>query len=108
MGDPRTKMRTRRRSASPVRTRAIPARSRMTVARKAEAAPLVRQSQLVAALRSSREALSAVEGQLEALLATLRDPGGATPDAAVADRLQGATRRAGSALASLGVLAQRR
>jgi hypothetical protein len=85
----------------------VPPRSRLIVRRR-EAAPLWRGSQLAAALRSSREALSAVEGQLDALLAALRDPGSAPPDAAAADRLSGAAARAGSALASLGTLARRR
>ena len=70
-------------------------------------APLVRGTQLAAALRSSREALAAVEGQLEALLAAIRDPSSA-PDAGAADRLSGAAARVGSAVASLGTLARRR
>jgi hypothetical protein len=84
----------------------VPPRSRLIVRRRE--APLWRGSQLAAALRNSREALSAVEGQLDALLAALRDPGSAPPDAEAADRLSGAAARAGSALASLGTLARRR
>jgi hypothetical protein len=70
-------------------------------------APLVRSSQLADALRTSREALTEVEGQLEALLALLRDPA-RSPDQVTAERLRGATRRADSAVASLGALARRR
>jgi hypothetical protein len=83
----------------------VPARSRLIV-RRSEA-PLVRGGPLAAALRSSREALAAVEGQLDALLAALRDPVGG-PDATAADRLSGAAARAGSAVASLAALARRR
>jgi hypothetical protein len=60
----------------------------------------VRSRQLVAALRSSREALAAIEDQLAALLAAVRDPSTAL-DAAAADRLQTETQRAASAVASL-------
>jgi hypothetical protein len=97
-------MRSRRRSASGPHARALPARSRLIVRRRE--APLLRQSQLAAALRSSREALAAVDGHLAALLAALRDPAG-LPDAEAADRLHGAAATAGSALASLGALARR-
>jgi hypothetical protein len=86
--------------------RAVPARSRMTVRRRRAEVPLPRTTQLAAALRSSREALSDLEGQLDALLAALRDPA-STPDAAAAERLHGAARQAGSAMASLGALARR-
>jgi hypothetical protein len=68
---------------------------------------LERSLELQAALRSSREALARVEGELGALLAALRDPAAAL-DAAAPDRLSGAARRAGNALASLGALAQQR
>jgi hypothetical protein len=57
---------------------------------------------LAAALRASREALSDIEGQLDALLAVLRDPA-AAPDPRAAERLRGATRQAGTALAMLRV-----
>ena len=63
-------------------------------------ANLSRTLDVAAALRSSREALLDIEGQLDALLVMLRDPA-ATPDAGVADRLRGATRSVGSALARL-------
>ncbi len=52
------------------------------------------------ALRTSREALSDIEGQLDALLAALRDPAAAL-DKRAPDRLRGATQDAGTALASL-------
>jgi hypothetical protein len=69
-------------------------------------APLARSGQLAAALRSSREALSDIQEQLDALLAVLRDPA-AAPDAGAPDRLRGAARQADSALAALGALARR-
>ena len=101
-------MRSRRRAPSGAggRLRAVPVRSRMTVRRRRGGGPLPRITQLAAALRSSREAICDLEGQLDALLATLRDPA-STPDAAAAERLHGAARQAGSALASLRALAQR-
>jgi hypothetical protein len=76
----------------------------MTV-RRSEA-PLVRGSQMAAALRSSREALVDLQGQLDGLLAALRGPGAALRAAAV--RLDGATADAGAAIAQLGVLARGR
>jgi hypothetical protein len=98
-------VRARRRTSSPEGTRArtIPARSRMTV-RRSEA-PLVRQGQLAAALRSSREALTDLEGQLEALLVALRAPRATL--AAQAHEVAGATADASAALARLGALARR-
>jgi hypothetical protein len=77
----------------------------MTVRRSR--APLYRQDPLAAVLRSSREALTDIEGQLDALLMALRDPGRAL-EAGAADRLSGATLDAGSAIAALGALARRR
>jgi hypothetical protein len=74
----------------------------MTVRRRE--APLVRQGQLAAALRSSREALVDLQGQLDALLAAVR---GAGSVGAAADRLAGATVDASAALARLGTLARR-
>jgi hypothetical protein len=85
--------------------RALPARSRVTVRRAG--ANLVRSTQLAAALRESREALTNIEDQLDALLATLRDPA-AAPDANAPERLHGAARNAGSALAALSALARHR
>ncbi|HVX93919.1 MAG TPA: hypothetical protein VHK47_03320 [Polyangia bacterium] len=84
------------------RARSVPARSRMTV-RRSEA-PLVRGSQLAAALRSSREALTDLEDQLDALLAAVRGAGSVR---AAADRVSGATADAGAALARLGTVARR-
>ena len=64
----------------------------------------MRQSQLAAALRSSREALVDLEGQLDALLAAVRGAGSVR---AAADRVSGATLDADAALARLGTLARR-
>jgi hypothetical protein len=57
----------------------------------------------VAALRRGREALSDIEGQLDALMLQLREPTGAI-DPAAPDRLAGAARRAHHALAALADL----
>jgi hypothetical protein len=97
-------MRARVRSSSKPggRARAVPARSRMTVRRSQ--APLVRGSQLAAALRSSREALTDLEDQLDALLAAVRGGGSVR---AAADRVSGATADAGAALARLGTVTRR-
>ena len=98
-------MTARRRRAAPPGLRArVPARSRVTVRRTD--APLLRSATVSAALRQSRTALSHIEGELESLLAALRDPA-ARVDAAAADRLRGATAAAGDALASLRALARR-
>ncbi|HVR61498.1 MAG TPA: hypothetical protein VMU50_06345, partial [Polyangia bacterium] len=59
-----------------------------------------------AALRASREALTDIEGQLDAVLAALRDPARAL-DARAPERLHGAAQHAGSALAALTELARR-
>jgi hypothetical protein len=98
-------MRSRVRSSSVrgSRARSVPARSRMTI-RRSEA-PLVRGSQLQAALSSSREALTDLEGQLDALLAAVRGGGGL---GAAAERVAGATAQAGTAIARLGTLARGR
>jgi len=91
-------MRPRRRGApSGPRLRAVPARSRVTVRRGSS---LPRQATLVA-LRESRDALGKLQGELDALLAALRDPAGRA-DAAAADRLKLAMRAAGAAIAGLG------
>ena len=87
----------RRGAPSGSRLRAVPARSRVTV-RRGQSLP--RQATLVAALRQSRDALGRLEGELEALLATLRDPA-ARADAAAAERLRGAVAAAGFAFAGL-------
>jgi hypothetical protein len=89
--------RVRSSSAAGARARAVPASSRMTVRRRE--APLVRGSQLAAALRSSREALTDLEAQLDALLVAVRG-GGPLPDAAA--RVSGATQAASAAIARLG------
>jgi hypothetical protein len=85
----------------------VPARSRMTV-RRSEA-PLVRGSKLATALRSSREALLDLEGQLDALLTAVRGPHDQI-DAllATSERVSGATGVADAALGRLGTLARRR
>ena len=102
------RMRARRRSSSGAesRVRAVPARSRVTVRKRP--APMARTGQLAAALRTSREALTDLTGELDALLALLRDPAGAAPDGAAAERLHGAARQVGSAFATLGALARHR
>ena len=61
---------------------------------------------VTSALRKSREALVDIQGQLDALLAALREPG-SVPDAGAPERLRSATRQAGSALAALGAVATR-
>jgi hypothetical protein len=99
-------MRTRPARSPSRRGRALPVRSRVTVRRAGVGGRVVRSTAMAAALRASREALTDIEGQLEALLAVLRDPGAAL-DASVPERLQGATRDAGSALATLTELARR-
>ena len=92
-------MRARRRSPSGgSRQRALPARSRVTVRRAAP--PLRRLGTLAQALRQSRDALGKLQGELDAILAVLRDPS-ARPDAATVERLSGAARAAGSAVAAL-------
>jgi hypothetical protein len=75
----------------------------MTVRRRE--APLVRQGQLAAALRSSREALVDLQGQLDALLAAVRGSGSVR---AAADRVSGATLDADAAIARLGTALARR
>jgi hypothetical protein len=62
--------------------------------------PLPRLATLAAALRQSRDALGRLEGELDALLAALRDPA-VGADAAAAERLRGAVRAAGLAVAGL-------
>jgi len=91
-------MRPRRRGAdSGSRARAVPARSRVTVRRGPS---LPRQATLVAALRESRQALGALQDELDALLTALRasDAGAST---AAADRLHDAVKAAGLAFAGL-------
>jgi hypothetical protein len=81
----------------------VPASSRVTLRRESTSLP--RSVDLAAGVRCSREALVDIQGQLDALLAVLRDPS-AAPDAAAPDRLRGAARDAGTALASLNALSR--
>jgi hypothetical protein len=97
--------RRRRKVAAPgLRSRRVPARSRVTV-RRSEA-PLLRSTTLATALRDSRVALSSLEGELDAILKSLRSADGA-PGMTAADRLRGATRAAEAAMASLGAFGRR-
>jgi hypothetical protein len=89
---------------SGLRSRRVPARSRVTV-RRSEA-PLLRSATLSAALRDGRSALTTLEGELEAILRSLRTGTGA-PEVSAADRLRGATAAATAAMASLGAFARR-
>jgi hypothetical protein len=90
----------RRRSASSdFRTGRVPASSRVTVRRTQ--APFARTATLAAALRDGRAALHRIEGELEALLATLREPG-AQPGVDAADRLRGALESARAVVGRLG------
>ncbi|HEY2729739.1 MAG TPA: hypothetical protein VGK52_07330 [Polyangia bacterium] len=75
----------------------------MTI-RRSEA-PFLRGNQLAAELRSSREALTALQAHLDELLAAVRDPG--TSLQAAADRVSHATADATRALARLGPLTRR-
>ena len=86
-------MRPRRRGApSSPRSRAVPARSRVTV-RRDPSLP-----RLATALRQSREALGTLQDELDALLKALRN---AEADPAAADRLLSAARAATLAFAGL-------
>ena len=97
--------RRRRKVAAPgLRSRRVPARSRVTVRRSQ--APLLRSTNLATALRDGREALSSLEGELDAILKSLRSADGA-PEMTAADRLRGATRAAEAAMASLGAFGRR-
>jgi hypothetical protein len=64
-------------------------------------APLQRSTSLAAALRDSREALGSLQGELDALLRSLRAADEA-PTVSAADRLRNAKRAAETAFASLG------
>jgi hypothetical protein len=77
----------------------VPARSRVTVRRGAPA-PRVATATLAAALRQSRDALGALQGELDALLAALRSPK-AGVDPAAAERLRAAALAAGVAFSGL-------
>ena len=76
----------------------------MTVRRSG--APLSRTTKLASALQDSREALGSLQGELDALLASLRASDGAPP-ATAADRLRVATRAATAAFAALGPFGRR-
>jgi hypothetical protein len=96
----------RRRVAAPrLPSRGVPARSRVTVRRGG--APLLRSTTLASALQDSREALGSLQGELDALLASLRGADGAPPPSTAADRLRVATRVAAAAFASLDPFAGR-
>jgi hypothetical protein len=102
-------MRSSRRSVGSPRKRAVPARSRLTV-RPAASAPLARGVGLSDALQASREALTDLQGHLDALLNAVRKIS-RSPDVendarepmetASIDRLAGAARRARVAIGSL-------
>jgi hypothetical protein len=77
------------------------------VAARRPVANLQRSVDVTAALRESREALVDIQGQLDALLAMLRDPAKA-PDPGAPERLRGATRDAGSALEAVRATLARR
>jgi hypothetical protein len=86
------------------RARGVPARSRVT--RRRREAPLLRSATLASALHDSRSALARLEGELDALLASLRDPK-RRPEAEDADRLSGSVRAADAAVAALSAFATR-
>jgi hypothetical protein len=83
-------MRPSQRKASKPRRRAAAVEARLSV------------SGAAGALRRGREALSVIQTQLDALLEALDDP--SKLDARVPDRLAGATREAGAAIAQLSTL----
>ena len=83
----------RRRKPAP--RRSPPDQSRLTV-RAPDNAPLVRRERLAEALRESREAVSDLERQLDALLASLRQTG--APRREDVDSLHLATSRASAAM----------
>lgn len=93
-------MRSSRRPVGSPRKRAVPARSRLTV-RASASAPLARGVGLRDALQASREALTDIQAQLDALLRAVRASSGAPPERETVDRLAGATRRASVAIGSL-------
>jgi hypothetical protein len=79
-----------------------PARRKPSGRARSSSAPSFRPTpgRAAAALRRGREALSDIEGQLDSLMAQLREPS-ARIDPEAPDRLAGATRRAHHALAAL-------
>jgi hypothetical protein len=91
--------RSNHRGVGGARVRGLPSVSRLTI-RPTTRVPLARSGRLGEALRASREALSDIERQLEALLRAVRAPSG-RPDADAPDRLGHAARRADAALGRL-------
>ena len=87
--------RSTRSDAAVDRARALPSRSRLTIRRSARA-PLAHSVSLGEALRASREALSDIGRQLDALLVAVRAAEG-RPASDAPDRLRVAARRAGNA-----------
>jgi hypothetical protein len=73
-------------------------RSRITL-RRSTSAPLARRDHLTEALRTSREAVSDLERQLDSLLAKLRSP--EPPRADDVDRLRRTATRASAAVSRL-------
>jgi ABC-type transporter Mla subunit MlaD len=93
------RMRSPSRSVTPRLRRKLPLRSRMTL-RSQPSAPLERRERLKEALRTSREAVSDLERQLDALLVSLRKTGAAATDDV--DGLRRAANRANAAVSKLG------
>ena len=92
------RMRPSSRAVPPRPRRKPPARSRLT--RKAQpSAPLARRERLKEALRTSREAVTDLERQLDTLLAALRATGAPALDDI--DDLRRAANRAGAAVGKL-------
>ncbi|HVV16836.1 MAG TPA: hypothetical protein VHH90_06475 [Polyangia bacterium] len=77
----------------------------MTVRRNG--APLSRSTRLASALQDSREALGSLQGELDALLTSLRASDADAPPVTAADRLRSATRAATAAFAALGPFGRR-
>jgi hypothetical protein len=91
-----------RRSIRRDRPRALPSLSRITV-RPPAPARLGESVELGDALRASREAIGAVQRQLDALLKAVRSEAG-RPAPEAAERLRVATRRADAAMGRLAVM----
>lgn len=91
-------MRPKRRSVASASRRKVPLRSRLTV-RRPPSAPLARRDRLSEALRTSREAVSDLERQLDSLLAKLR--GAELPRADDVERLRRTATHAGTAVGRL-------
>ena len=91
-------MRPKRRPVAPASRRKVPLRSRITL-RRSTSAPLTRRDNLTEALRTSREAVSDLERQLDSLLAKLRST--EPPRADDVDRLRRTATRASAAVSRL-------